>query len=256
MALIVEDLHTCFFQDNQVVQAVNGVSFTVLPGKTLCLVGESGCGKSAAALSVLGLIEAPGKIVSGRVSLDGRDLLHMPQGELRQLRGQEIAIVFQNSRYSLHPSLTVGVQLVETVLSHRDSSAATARDIAVDMLRRVRLPEANKTFNRYPFELSGGMRQRVMIAMALLLKPRYLIADEPTSSLDITTQSHILDELMELTEQYGAGMLFITHDLAVVAEVADEVAVMNQGRIVEYGSVYEVFQNPVQPYTQQLLRSF
>lgn len=255
MALVIEDLRTYYFQAAKTVQAVDGVSFSLLPERTLCLVGESGCGKSAVALSLLGLIEPPGKIVTGRIRLDGRELLTMPPQALRQLRGQDLAIIFQNSRYALHPSLTIGIQLVETVLSHRRLTAAEAREIALDALRRVRLPGPVKLFNRYPFELSGGMRQRVMIAMALLLKPRYLIADEPTSSLDITTQSHILDELMELKEQYGAGMLFITHDLAVVAEIADEVAVMQQGKIVEFGPVREVFQNPVHPYTKQLLAS-
>ena len=255
MALVIEDLRTYYFQAAKTVQAVDGVSFSLLPERTLCLVGESGCGKSAVALSLLGLIEPPGKIVTGRVCLDGRELLTMAPQELRQLRGQDLAIIFQNSRYALHPSLTIGIQLVETVLSHRRLTAAEAREIALDALRRVRLPGPVKLFNRYPFELSGGMRQRVMIAMALLLKPRYLIADEPTSSLDITTQTHILDELMELKEQYGAGMLFITHDLAVVAEIADEVAVMQQGKIVEFGPVREVFQNPVHPYTKQLLQS-
>ncbi|WP_371372737.1 ABC transporter ATP-binding protein [Sporomusa aerivorans] len=255
MALVVEDLRTYYFQPSKTVQAVDGVSFSLLPEKTLCLVGESGCGKSAVALSLLGLIEPPGKIITGRVSLDGRELLAMPPPELRQLRGQDLAIIFQNSRYSLHPSLTIGIQLVETVLSHSGVTVSAAREMAVDALRRVRLPDPVKIFNRYPFELSGGMRQRVMIAMALLLKPRFLIADEPTSSLDITTQTHILDELMELKEQFGAGMLFITHDLAVVAEIADEVAVMRQGKIVEHGPVREVFQNPVHPYTEQLLQS-
>ncbi|WP_188397668.1 ABC transporter ATP-binding protein [Sporomusa sp. GT1] len=255
MALVVEDLRTYYFQTGKVTPAVDGVSFAVSPEKTVCLVGESGCGKSAVALSLLGLIEPPGKIVTGRISLDGRNLLTLPPEELRLLRGQDISIIFQNSCYSLNPSLTIGIQLAETVLSHREVSQSAAKEMAVDVLRRVRLPEPVKLCNRYPFELSGGMQQRVMIAMALLLKPRYLIADEPTSALDITTQTHILDELMELKEQYGAGMLFITHDLAVVAEIADEVAVMRQGKIVEYGSVFEVFQNPAHPYTRQLLQA-
>lgn len=253
MPLVVEDLRTCFFQPDKVVQAVDGISFSIEREKTLCLIGESGCGKSAAALSMLGLIEPPGKIMAGSVYLDGRDLLTMSPENLRLIRGQEIAIIFQNSRYSLTPSLTIGIQLVETVLSHRDVTVTVAQEIAIDVLKRVRLPEPTKIFNRYPFELSGGMRQRVMIAMALILKPRYLIADEPTSALDITTQTHILDELMELKEQYGVGMLFITHDLAVVAEIADEVAVMQQGKIVEFGSVCEMFENPVHPYTKQLI---
>lgn len=256
MSLVVENLKTCYYQSGNAVPAVDGISFSVTPKKTLCLVGESGCGKSTVVLSILGLIQPPGKIVAGKIMLDGRELLTLPPQELRLLRGQDIAIIFQNSRYSLNPSLTIGIQLIETVLSHIKTTPSAAREMAVDVLRRVRLPEPAKLLNRYSFELSGGMQQRVMIAMALLLKPRYLIADEPTSALDITTQTHILDELMELKEQYGAGMLFITHDLAVVAEIADDVAVMQQGKIVEAGSVYEVFRNPAHPYTRKLLNAF
>ena len=253
--LAVDDLKTVFLTRHGVIKAVNGVSFAVEAGKTLGLVGESGCGKTVTSLSLLGLIEPPGKILSGEVRLNGYNLLSMSQKQLRQVRGKEISLVLQNPMTSLNPVLTVGTQIIETIISHERVSRAEARQRAFDLLTRVGLPYPEKLLKCYPFQLSGGMRQRAMIAMALALHPKVLIADEPTTALDVTVQAQILTELRRLQKEFNTAIILITHDLGVVAEMADEVAVMYAGSIVEYGGVIEVFENPGHPYTRALLRS-
>ncbi|AIS52199.1 peptide ABC transporter ATP-binding protein y4tR [Thermoanaerobacter kivui] len=253
--LKVKNLSTYFYTQRGTVRSVNGISFTVAAGRTLCLVGESGCGKSVTALSLLRLIEPPGKIVSGEVWLDGRNLLELPLLELRRVRGKEISLVFQDPLTSLNPVLTIGTQLAETIVSHEEISWAEARRRAVELLLRLGLPDPERLMRLYPFQLSGGMRQRVMMAMALSMRPKVLIADEPTTALDVTVQAQILAELKRLQEELGMAVVLITHDLGVVAAVADEVAVMYAGSIVERGPVAEVFDRPAHPYTRALLRS-
>ncbi|RDV80952.1 ABC transporter ATP-binding protein [Ammonifex thiophilus] len=253
--LRVKNLSTYFHTSQGVVRAVEQVSFSLAPGKTLCLVGESGCGKSVTALSLLRLVEPPGKIVSGEVWLNGRDLLKLASSELRRVRGKEVALVFQDSLTSLNPVLTVGLQLAETVVAHEGLPWKEARRRAAELLYRLGLPEPERLMRSYPFQLSGGMRQRVSLAMALLLRPRVLVADEPTTALDVTVQAQILAELKRLQRELGMALLLITHDLGVVAAMADEVAVMYAGSIVECGPVTEVFERPAHPYTRALLRS-
>lgn len=253
--LAVDGLETIFLTRHGVIKAVNGVSFAIEAGKTLGLVGESGSGKTVTSLSLLGLIEPPGKILSGEVRLNGSNLLSLSQKQLRQVRGKEISLVFQNPMTSLNPVLTVGTQIIETIISHERVSWTEARQKAIDLLTRVGLPYPEKLMKCYPFQLSGGMRQRTMIAMALALHPKVLIADEPTTALDVTVQAQILTELRRLKTEFNTAIILITHDLGVVAEMADEVAVMYAGNIVEYGGVIEVFENPGHPYTRALLRS-
>ncbi|MBC7323874.1 MAG: ABC transporter ATP-binding protein, partial [Moorella sp. (in: Bacteria)] len=218
-------------------------------------VGESGCGKSVTALSILRLIEPPGRILSGEVWLNGHDLLKIPPGQLRQVRGREIALVFQDPLTSLNPVLTIGTQLAETIVSHEEVSRAEARRRAVELLFRMGLPDPERLMRLYPFQLSGGMRQRVMMAMAISMRPKVLIADEPTTALDVTVQAQILAELKRLQEEMGMAIILITHDLGVVAAIADEVAVMYAGSIVERGPVAQIFDRPAHPYTRALLRS-
>ncbi|MEM8745045.1 MAG: ABC transporter ATP-binding protein, partial [Pseudomonadota bacterium] len=232
------------------------------PGETLCILGESGCGKSITARSVLRIVDAPGKIVSGSIlyrAADGRtvDLAKVsPRSRaIRDIRGGDISMIFQEPMSSLGPVQKVGRQLTETILLHRKMTKREAWATAVDMLARVRIPNPEERMNAYPFELSGGMRQRVMIAMALSCQPRLLIADEPTTALDVTTQAQILDLLAELRDEFGMAVMLITHDLGVVAEVADRVAVMYLGKVVETGDVYSVFENPLHPYTRALMKS-
>jgi len=253
--LKVNNLSTHFHTRHGVIKAVDGVSFVVAAGKTLGLVGESGCGKSVTALSILRLIEPPGKILSGEVWLNGYDLLKLPPGQLRQVRGREIALVFQDPLTSLNPVLTIGTQLAETIVSHEEVSRAAARRRAVELLFRMGLPDPERLMRLYPFQLSGGMRQRVMMAMALSMRPKVLIADEPTTALDVTVQAQILAELKRLQEELGMAIILITHDLGVVAAMADEVAVMYAGSIVEHGPVAQMFDRSAHPYTRALLRS-
>jgi len=253
--LRVKNLSTHFHTRHGIIKAVDGVSFEVAAGKTLGLVGESGCGKSVTALSILRLIEPPGKILSGEVWLNGYNLLKLPLGRLRQVRGKEIGLVFQDPLTSLNPVLTIGTQLVETIVSHEEVSRAEARHRAAELLFRMGLPEPERLMRLYPFQLSGGMRQRVIMAMALALRPKVLIADEPTTALDVTVQAQILAELKRLQEELGMAIILITHDLGVVAAVADEVAVMYAGSIVECGAVAQIFDRPAHPYTRALLRS-
>jgi oligopeptide/dipeptide ABC transporter ATP-binding protein len=253
--LEVNDLYTRFRTRHGEVRAVNGVSFEIAAGETLGLVGESGCGKTVTALSLVGLIDPPGEIYSGEVLLDEQNLLELNRKELREIRGKEIAFVFQDPLSSLNPVLSIGTQLTETIIAHERVTRDAARLRAVDLLDRVGLPGPEKLLHRYPFQLSGGMRQRVMIAMALSLHPRILIADEPTTALDVTVQAQILAEMRRLKREFGTAILLITHDLGVVAELADSVAVMYAGSIVEMGSIQDIFERPGHPYTRALLKS-
>ena len=253
--LEIGDLRTWFHTRAGVGRAVDGLSFHLGRGETLGLVGESGCGKSVAALSVLRLVAPPGRIEGGRVRFRGRDLLGLPEEEMRGVRGNEIAMVFQEPMTSLNPVLTCGDQIAEALRRHRAVGRKEARERAVEMMSRVGIPAPEQRVDEYPHQLSGGMRQRVMIAMALSCAPDVLIADEPTTALDVTTQAQILDLLQRLQEEFHMAILLITHDLGVVAEVADRVAVMYAGRIVEAAETSRLFASPRHPYTRALLRS-
>ncbi|SDD39454.1 ABC transporter ATP-binding protein [Belnapia rosea] len=238
--------------------AVDGVDLDVPRGRTLGIVGESGCGKSVLSLSVMGLVPRPGRIAEGRVLLEGRDLLTLPPAAMRRVRGGEVAMIFQEPMTSLNPVHTVGAQIVEAMRAHEPKGQGSARDLrerAIAALRRVRIPSPERRFEEYPHQLSGGMRQRVMIAMALACAPRLLIADEPTTALDVTVQAQILDLLRELQAETGMSIILITHDLGVVAEMADEVAVMYAGRVVERAPAAALFEDPQHPYTIGLLGS-
>jgi oligopeptide/dipeptide ABC transporter ATP-binding protein len=254
--LEVDDLTTYFFTRDGVVRAVDGVSFSVRRGDALAIVGESGCGKSVTSLSIMRLIACPpGRYVKGRVLFEGRDLLRLPEPEMRKIRGDAISMIFQEPMTSLNPVLTIGRQIAEALVVHRGSSREQATERAVELLRRVRIPEAERRATQYPHELSGGMRQRVMIAMALACEPRLLIADEPTTALDVTIQAQILELMRELQRETGAAIVLITHDLGVVAEMAERVVVMYAGRKVEEAPVVELFARPLHPYTRGLLES-
>jgi oligopeptide/dipeptide ABC transporter ATP-binding protein len=253
--LEVKDLKTHFPTRAGLVRSVDGVSFYLDRGELLGLVGESGCGKSITALSVMRLIAPPGKIVNGEILFDGKDLLKLSDEEMRQMRGDDIAMIFQDPMTSLNPVYTVGEQIAEALRLHRKLSRKQARQAAIEAMREVAIPDPARRFNDYPHQLSGGMRQRVMIAMALACNPKLLIADEPTTALDVTIQAQILELLDELRRQRDLAVLLITHDLGVVAEVADRVAVMYTGRIVEESPVAELFIRPKHPYTEGLLRS-
>jgi peptide/nickel transport system ATP-binding protein len=254
--LAVDDLATHFFTRDGVVRAVDGVSFTVGRGEVLAIVGESGCGKSVTSLSIMRLIASPpGKVVKGRVLFEGRDLLQLSEAEMRRIRGNAISMIFQEPMTSLNPVLTIGRQIAEALVLHQGSTREQAARRAVEMLRLVRIPEAERRARQYPHQLSGGMRQRVMIAMALACEPRLLIADEPTTALDVTIQAQILDLMRELQRKTGAAIVLITHDLGVVAEMAERVVVMYAGRKVEEAPVRELFAHPRHPYTRGLLDS-
>jgi peptide/nickel transport system ATP-binding protein/oligopeptide transport system ATP-binding protein len=254
--LRIEDLRTVFRSSNGDIAAVDGVTLDVPRGKTLGIVGESGCGKSMLSLSVMRLVPQPGRIAQGSVMLDGRDLAALSPAEMRGVRGSDIAMIFQEPMTSLNPVHSVGDQLTEAMRAHDPkASAAELRDRAIEALRRVRIPSPERRFAEYPHQLSGGMRQRVMIAMALSCKPRLLIADEPTTALDVTVQAQILDLLRDLQQETGMSVILITHDLGVVAEMADEVAVMYAGRVVERGTAKDIFEDPQHPYTIGLLGS-
>jgi oligopeptide/dipeptide ABC transporter ATP-binding protein len=254
--LEVEDLRTHFLGEEGTVRAVDGVSFSLPRGRTLCLVGESGCGKSVTALSIMGLVERPPAVIpTGRVTFEGRDLLALTREQMNELRGNRMAMIFQEPMTSLNPAFTVGDQIAEGIRRHKRVGAREARDRAIAMLRRVRIPAAEQRVDDYPHRLSGGMRQRAMIAMALSLNPQLLIADEPTTALDVTIQAQILELLRELRAEFGMSLLLITHDLGVVAEIADEVAVMYAGHIVERADAATLFRRPGHPYTIGLLAS-
>jgi peptide/nickel transport system ATP-binding protein len=253
--LDVRDLRTSFFTPRGEARAVDGVSFSVDAGRTLGLVGESGCGKTMTALSILRLTPPSGVVVGGEIVFDGRNLLALSDGEMRRVRGNAIAMIFQEPMSSLNPVFTVGNQIAEAVRLHQRLSRRAARDKAIEMLTLVEIPEAERRVDDYPHQLSGGMRQRVMIAMALSCHPRLLIADEPTTALDVTIQAQILDLLAGLQRRFGMALILVTHDLGIVAERADEVAIMYAGRIVEHAPVEAIFAHPLHPYTRGLLRS-
>jgi oligopeptide/dipeptide ABC transporter ATP-binding protein len=252
--LEVDDLRSHFFTREGVTRAVDGVSFSVDTGKTLGLVGESGCGKSVTALSIMGLIpKPPARIVSGSVLFEGRDLTKLSERELEDVRGSKIAMIFQDPMTSLNPTLKIETQITETIRRHLDLSKDAARKRAVELLEEVRIPKAADRLSDYPHRFSGGMRQRVMIAIALACNPALLIADEPTTALDVTIQAQILDLLDDLRRQHDMGMIMITHDMGVIAETADDVAVMYAGQIVEQAPVVGLFERPEHPYTEALL---
>ena len=254
--LSTSGLTTRFFTDEGVVYAVEDVSFDVPRGRTVALVGESGCGKTVTALSMLRLIaDPPGRIVSGSVRMGGRDLVGLSEAEIRQVRGNRISMIFQEPMTSLNPVFTVGDQIIEALVIHRKVDKAEALRQTVAMLRKVGIPDPQQRAGEYPHQMSGGMRQRVMIAMALVCGPELLIADEPTTALDVTIQAQILDLLRNLQHEIGMSVLLITHDLGVVAEMAHHVAVMYLGRIVEEAEIRELFDNPLHPYTVGLFRS-
>ena len=257
----VENLNLHFFTDRGVVKAVNGVTLDIAEGKTVCLVGESGSGKSVTARALLHLVNEPGKIVDGKILLeqDGTqtDIVQLdPRGrDIRAIRGSDISMIFQEPMTSLSGMYTIGNQIIEAIRLHNKVSKQEARDRAIELLRRVGIPKPEQRVDEYPFRLSGGMRQRAMIAMALSCNPRLLIADEPTTALDVTTQAQILDLMRELQDDFDMSILFITHDLGVVAEIADDVAVMYLGNVVEFGDVDTIFNDPKHPYTRALLNS-
>ncbi|MBI3708836.1 MAG: ABC transporter ATP-binding protein [Proteobacteria bacterium] len=254
--LKVDDLRTYFFTRDGTTRAVDGVSFTVGAGETLGIVGESGCGKSVTALSILRLIPAKiGRTVSGVIEFDGCDLLRLSEPEMRRIRGNRIAMIFQEPMTSLNPVLTIGGQIAESVIIHQGLARAAAFARAAEMLRLVRIPDAESRLKDYPHQLSGGMRQRAMIAMALACNPQLLIADEPTTALDVTIQAQILKLMLELKERLGAAVMLITHDLGVVAETCQRVIVMYAGRKVEEADVFELFDRPMHPYTRGLMAS-
>ncbi|MGE3914506.1 MAG: ABC transporter ATP-binding protein [Hyphomicrobiaceae bacterium] len=254
--LSVRDLSTHFFTSDGVVRAVDGVSFDLHRGETLCIVGESGCGKSVSALSILGLIpREAGRIVAGSIRFEGRELVGLEEAEMRRLRGNRISMIFQEPMTSLNPVFTVGRQIAETLEIHQGLSSRAAAERAVEMLALVRIADARRRADEYPHQLSGGMRQRVMIAIALACNPQVLIADEPTTALDVTIQAQILELMLELKERLGTAIVLITHDLGVVAEVAERVIVMYAGRTAEEASVADLLSKPQHPYTRGLIGS-
>jgi len=256
--LSIRNLSVEFHTEEGIVRAVNEVSFDIPRGKTVCLVGESGCGKSVSAYSLLGLVSPPGRVVGGEAILDGaakQDLLKLSEKELRSIRGNRISMIFQEPMTSLNPVFTIGAQIIEAILSHQDIDKYAAREKAISMLKQVKIPAAEQRVDEYPHQLSGGMRQRALIAMALATEPDLLIADEPTTALDVTIQAQILELLKELQTDSGLSVLFITHDLGVVAEIADEVVVMYASRIVEKARARKLFAKPLHPYTRGLFSS-
>ena len=255
LLLDVKKLAVSFATDDGTVQAVDGIDIALGRGRTLGLVGESGCGKSVTSLAIMGLLPPENSRVSGEVHFQGRNLLALDASSLRDLRGAQLAMIFQEPMTSLNPSFTVGNQIVEAIRRHRDMGAAEARALAIDMLKLVRIPSPERRIDDYPHKLSGGMRQRAMIAMALACGPQLLIADEPTTALDVTIQAQILDLMRGLRRDTGTSIILITHDLGVVAEMADDVAVMYAGQIVERASVADLFARPEHPYTVGLLGS-
>ena len=253
--LEVDGLKTCFFTDDGPVVAVNRISFRVKEGEILGLVGESGCGKSVTSLSIMRLISPPGKIVEGRILFEGKDLLSIPEKEMQSIRGNKISMIFQEPMTSLNPVMRIGDQVAESLILHRNMRKSHALEAAVGLLKDVSIPDPESRIKDYPHQLSGGMRQRVMMAIAIACKPALLIADEPTTALDVTIQAQILELLQRLRKEYQLSILLITHALGVVAEVADRVIVMYAGRIVEEAPIKELFRNPCHPYTVGLLDS-
>ncbi len=255
MLLQIQNLKTYFYTDDGVVKAVDGVDFEVGRGEVLGLVGESGCGKSVTSFSVLRLVDSPGRIVDGKVFFEGRNLLEMDEKEMTKVRGNQISMIFQQPQSSLNPVFTVGDQVVEVLRIHSNMSKEDAWKRAVELFRLVGIPDAEKKAKTYPHEMSGGQAQRIMIAMALALNPMLLIADEPTTALDVTIQAQILDLMRDLRNRLNTSVILITHDLGVIAEMADRVAVMYAGQIIEEAGVVELFEKPLHPYTQGLIAS-
>lgn len=260
MLLDVRNLHIHFSTNQGLIHAVNGLSFQIDYGEILGLVGESGCGKSVSASSLLGLIDPPGCLVSGQIMLQPKHqqplrLEHLSEKQWRSIRGALISMIFQDPMNALNPVRTIGAQFIETILAHRPMRKSQARQLAEEMLAHVALPDPSRLCKSYPFELSGGMRQRVMIALALCLRPQLIIADEPTTALDVTVQAQILDLLLDLRQEFHSSVLLITHDLGVAAGVADRIAVMYAGFIVEIGPAESIFAQPLHPYTQALLQA-
>ena len=253
--LEIKDLTTHFFTRSGVVKAVDNLSLSLQKGRVLGLVGESGCGKTVTALSILNLVPYPGKIVSGRIYFDGRDLLALPSEEMRKVRGAKISMIFQEPMTALNPVFTVGNQIAEVLITHLDETKKQALDSAVELLRSVGIPSPEKRVHEYPHQMSGGMRQRVMIAMAIACRPSLVLADEPTTALDVTIQAHILELLGRIQAEMGMAMVLVTHDLGLIAERAQEVAVMYAGRIVEQAGTKDLFADPLHPYTRGLMAS-
>jgi len=252
----IDNLSTYFYTEAGAVKAVNDVSLRVREGETVCIVGESGCGKSVTAMSIMGLVEGPsGKVAGGSIRFDGKDLLRMGKADLRTVRGNEIAMIFQEPMSSLNPVLTIGKQIMEPLMEHQGLSKKAARERAIELIELVGISRPAQIVDAYPHELSGGMLQRIMIAIAISCNPKLLIADEPTTALDVTIQAQILDLLRKFRDESNMSIMLITHDLGVVAEMADYVIVMYSGKIVEEGEVTELFANPKHPYTQGLLKS-
>ena len=251
-----KDVHTYFYTEAGTVKAVNGVSYKIKEGETVCVVGESGCGKSVTALSLMRLIAAPqGEIVKGNISFDGKDITSLSEEEMMSIRGNDISMIFQEPMTSLNPVFTVGNQIMESIMLHQKLDKKQARDKAIEMIKLVGIPRAEAIVDSYPHELSGGMRQRIMIAMALSCNPKLLIADEPTTALDVTIQAQILDLMRDIKQKTQTSIMLITHDLGVVAEMADYVVVMYAGKVIEEGPVNDIFKNPLHPYTRGLLKS-
>lgn len=251
-----KNLKTYFYTEDGIVKAVNDVSFKIKEGETVGIVGESGCGKSVTSMSLMRLIpNPPGKIVGGDILFEGRSVLSIPENEMREIRGNKISVIFQEPMTSLNPVFTVGKQISEAVLLHQKLTKEEARNKAIEMLKLVGIPRSDEIVDAYPHELSGGMRQRVMIAMALSCNPKLLIADEPTTALDVTIQAQILELMKDLKEKLNTAIMLITHDLGVIAEMADYVVVMYAGKVVEEAPVEELFANPMHPYTKGLLKS-
>ena len=254
--LEIYNLKTHFYTEDGISPAVDGVNLYIRRGETLAVVGESGCGKSVTSLSVMRLVpDPPGRIVDGQILFEGRDLLKITESEMRKIRGNDISMIFQEPMTSLNPIYTIGDQIVETITQHQRLSRRESLDKAVEMLRLVGIPLPDKRVNEYPHQLSGGMRQRVMIAMALSCNPKLLIADEPTTALDVTIQAQILELMRKLKKDLGMAIMLITHDLGVVAEMAKRVVVMYAGKVIEEGDVFSIFRHPLHPYTQGLLQS-
>lgn len=253
--LEIKDLHTHFYTEYGVVPSVNGVSFSINKGETIGIVGESGCGKSVTSLSILQLVDESGKIVNGEILFEGDDLTKYSKKQMRKIRGNKISMIFQEPLTSLNPVFTIGSQISEAIRLHQNVSKQEAKQKTIEMLKRVGIPRAEKLYYSFPHMLSGGMRQRVMIAMALSCNPQLLIADEPTTALDVTIQAQILQLMKELSKEYQTSIIMITHDLGVVAEMVDRVIVMYAGQIVEQNDVFKIFNNPQHPYTKGLLNS-
>jgi len=256
MALLeVKNLSTCFFTRDGAQKAVDNISFSIEPRETFGLVGESGSGKTVTALSILNLVDEPGKITGGNVVFDGKSLLSLSKEEIRNVRGRDISIVFQEPLTALNPVITIGEQITEQILAHVSISKKEAKDRAIALMLEAHLKSPERIFYDYPHRLSGGMRQRAMIAMALCLRPKLLIADEPTTALDVTIQAGILGLFQEIKEKYNMSILFITHDFGIIAQLADKIAVMQKGRIIEEGNAEEIFYSPKTEYTKELLKA-